>query len=773
VEQYVLSKSAYGDLYEPVEKQRTIVVDSFPELGRISAWRFLEWVQQNPDGVCSLPTGKTPEYFIKWVQKILAEWDTPEMQSEVKKFGLESEQPDLSGLYFVQIDEFYPIKPSQHNSFYHYVVEYYIKGFGLDPSKALLMDLTRVGLEEGETLDSIWPDNEVNLELRKRLPNPSRLVEAQHRVLQAVDQWCVEYEQKIRDLGGIGFFMGGIGPDGHIAFNCAGSSHFSTTRLCKLNYESQAAASGDLGGMAAASKNAVITIGLGTICYNDDATILTCAAGEAKAKVVANAIQADPNVMYPATALRKCRNSVFFITKGAAKLCVERTVSDIKHQEITPAVVERVLTDLSMKCEKRLMDLTEDDVRSCSVAKALFERIGFEQLHKKAVEVRDTLISKIHRGMEQYTNTRFLHTEPHHDDIMLGYLPMVMRLSRDTSNYHLFTCATSGFNSVSNNHMLTQLDRVDRFLETNTFEKLLRENYFAEERPLRRQDVYEFLDGVADNNQEKIGDGASRRFIRNIIHFYNLDTTKEAIKNKCAELRKFINSQYSGAKDPLHMQTLKGMCREWEAECLWGYIGWNVPYVRHLRLGFYTSDIFTPEPTPERDMMPTLKILKEANPDIVTVALDPEASGPDTHYKVLQAVTAAVERYADETGKRNLKIWGYRNVWYRFMTSECTTMIPVNLETMAAMDHMFINSFESQKAAEFPSPELDGPFSDLSRRVQVDQYRILQTCLGRQWFFEHKDPMIRATRGFVFLREMDCNDLISWSRSIKSQTQGA
>jgi len=93
----------------------------------------------------------------------------------------------------------------------------------------------------------------------------------------------------------------------------------------------------------------------------------------------------------------------------------------------------------------------------------------------------------------------------------------------------------------------------------------------------------------------------------------------------------------------------------------------------------------------------------------------------------------------DETGKSNLKIWGYRNVWYR-MTSECTTMIPVNLETMAAMDHMFINSFESQKAAEFPSPELDGPFSDLSRRVQVDQYRILQTCLGRQWFFEPRTP---------------------------------
>lgn len=37
-----------------------------------------------------------------------------------------------------------------------------------------------------------------------------------------VDQWCAAYEAKIRSLGGIGFFMGGIGPDGHVAFNCQG-----------------------------------------------------------------------------------------------------------------------------------------------------------------------------------------------------------------------------------------------------------------------------------------------------------------------------------------------------------------------------------------------------------------------------------------------------------------------------------------------------------------------------------------------------------------------
>ena len=56
--------------------------------------------------------------------------------------------------------------------------------------------------------------------------------------------------------------------------------------LTTLNYESKAAAAGDLGGMQGVNKTAVVTIGLGTITRNKDAVILVCAAGEAKARVV-------------------------------------------------------------------------------------------------------------------------------------------------------------------------------------------------------------------------------------------------------------------------------------------------------------------------------------------------------------------------------------------------------------------------------------------------------------------------------------------------------
>src|SRR5210317_822726 len=90
-----------------------IIVENFPELGLLIALRFLEWVSANPDGVISLPTGKTPEYFIKWVQHLLKHWDDEQGKGIRMKYGLgKIRKPVMTGLHFVQIDEFYPIDPN-------------------------------------------------------------------------------------------------------------------------------------------------------------------------------------------------------------------------------------------------------------------------------------------------------------------------------------------------------------------------------------------------------------------------------------------------------------------------------------------------------------------------------------------------------------------------------------------------------------------------------------------------------------------------------------
>jgi glucosamine-6-phosphate deaminase len=450
-------------------------------------------------------------------------------------------------------------------------------------------------------------------------------------------------------------------------------------------------------------------------------------------------------------------------------------------ESIDDATVESVLVPLCERLRTRLVDLTAEYVASCPLAKCVVDR-AVKPLEELCTMVRDSLISKIEQGTRKISNTTFLHTEPHHDDIMLGYLPGVIRHTRDPSNEHHFVCATSGFNSVSNRHMLMLLGRVEKFLLSPTYRRLFNEGYFGgsdagdDGEPtldFRRRDVWKFLDGVASDDLELRDEGAARRLLFNLCAIYQDRPTLDgrSIQSRLAFLRTYFEGQYAGQKDDSRVQLLKGSCREFEAECVWGYLGWQLPNISHLRLGFYTADIFAPEPTHQRDVAPISKLLRRTKPDIVSVALDPEASGPDTHYKVLQAVTAAVEQHVEDARTPNLKIWGYRNVWFRFEPYEVSTIIPVSLQTIATLNHMFLNSFESQKEAEFPAYELNGPFCSMSQKVQVEQYNIVETCLGYKWFHNHPSPLIRATRGLIFLREMSVSELVRETRALRKQTE--
>ncbi len=771
VEKVAVEASPFDVLYPPAEKIPTIVVESFPALGKLAAMRFLEWVQHHPEGVISLPTGKSPEHFIRWVQRLLGDWDSPGTQKILEQAGIDGTiKPVMSGLHFVQIDEFYPLDSAQQNSFNHYVKHFYIDGFGLDPDKALLIDSSAIGLRPNETLANVWPDNHVDLTLRYR-PSRTNLEHRQKKLLEDIDQWCMEYEQRIRRLGGIGFFLGGIGPDGHIGFNIKGSDHNSTTRLCPTNYETQAAAAGDLGGIEMARECLVITIGLRTITRKPECTAIVIAAGQAKAHLTAQAIQADDHINTPASCLQNLPHARFYITQGAAAELAGRQVEILKRASaITDADVEKALTALAARRNKRLVDLTDDDCLGDPLASTVLQRRP-ESLDALARMVRDQLVTKIENGLRVYKNKRFLHTEPHHDDVMLGYFAQVVRHFRRMTNEHHFVTLTSGFTAVTNAFMRSQLADLRRFLDTEEFQELIAQGYFAQNNVIdRNRDVWQYLDGVAGQSEYDKADGCARRLLRNLIELFGDDLLPN-VDQKIAELESYLEAAYPGKKDPEHIQKLKGMSREWEAECLWGYYGWQCQNVRHLRLGFYTGDIFTKEPTLDQDVPPIVAELERIDPDMITVAFDPEASGPDTHYKVMQALAEAIRLHLKTHDKTDLKIWGYRNVWFRFDPSEANVFAPVTLAMFSIMHDAFVNSFITQKAASFPSPEHDGPFSQLAQRIQVEQYRKIKTCLGREWFHNHPSALIRATRGFVFLREMSPEQFFTSCRELRQSIE--
>ena len=75
VEGTALARYGKKLIYPPYEKIGVLEVPNFPSLGKITSLRFIEWLQKNPEGIISLPTGKTPEHCIKWTIHYLYRWN--------------------------------------------------------------------------------------------------------------------------------------------------------------------------------------------------------------------------------------------------------------------------------------------------------------------------------------------------------------------------------------------------------------------------------------------------------------------------------------------------------------------------------------------------------------------------------------------------------------------------------------------------------------------------------------------------------------------------
>ncbi len=744
-----------------------IVVQNFPDMGLLTSLRFLEWVAENPEGVISLPTGKTPEYFIKWTKLLLSGWDKPENRILMEKNGLLlAKKPSLKGLHFVQIDEFYPINPNQHNSFYDYVINYYLKGFGLDAKRALLINANEINLSDGKHHSEVFPDSIIDLSLRNREAT-TQLEKLQQSSLFMIDNWCSIYESKVRELGGIGFFLGGMGPDGHIAFNTRGSDHNSTTRLTATNFETQAAAAGDLGGIEVSRKRLVITIGLGTITYNTDGVSIIFAAGEAKAPVVKNALENPPDNLYPATVLQRQKNARFYLTEGAAVLLHDSIEKYYKEGDWCFEKTEKAVFDLCQRIDKYAHKLVIDDLKNDKYC-ALIPELSMERVR----EVIKSTQMKIELGVKKDENQTFLHTGPHHDDIMLGIFPCIIPQLRVKSNKFHFSILTSGFTAVTNFMLQNLLEEALNLINQKKIKMIEYPDFFESGYKFKfDKDVSHYLDKIAAKDEKGKLRGVCHRIIRVMVEIYKLRSEEELI-NQIQKNIALLKASYSGEKNPPDIQKLKGMLREFEEELVWAHYGVKVQNIEHLRLGFYTGDIFTPQPEKNRDVVPILNMFKRIQPTIISLAFDPEGSGPDTHYKVLQAIAEALRQWRKEQDISYLKVVGYRNVWYKFHPSEANVFTPVSLNSMAVLNWSFKNCYISQVDASFPSYELDGPFSDLSQQIWVEQFKRVQLILGKDFFYENESPKIRATHGMIYHREMNIDEFLIHARELEKSMEG-
>jgi glucosamine-6-phosphate deaminase len=135
---------------------------------------------------------------------------------------------------------------------------------------------------------------------------------------------CQSYEQSIAKDGGIELFLGGMGSDGHIAFNEPGSSLQSRTRIKSLTDETKIANARFFGGDPAKVPAAALTVGVGTVM--DAREVLIIVSGKKKARALQAVVEEGVNHMWTLSCLQRHPNAIIVCDTDAVEEMKVRTV---------------------------------------------------------------------------------------------------------------------------------------------------------------------------------------------------------------------------------------------------------------------------------------------------------------------------------------------------------------------------------------------------------------------------------------------------------------
>ncbi|MEN9470441.1 MAG: Glucosamine-6-phosphate deaminase [Verrucomicrobiota bacterium] len=232
-----------------------IIIQPDPESAAKSAARiFIKTIQANPKAVLGLATGSTPLPLYRELIAAKLDW---------------------SGITTFNLDEYTGIGPGHPQSYHSFMSEHLFQHVNINPA--------RIHIPDGLALD----------------PEAS----------------CRNYEEKIRESGGIDLQLLGIGSDGHIGFNEPTSSLASRTRIKTLTERTRRDNARFFGSPQEVPLH-VITMGIGTILETRRVVLLATGAG--KADAIAGAVEGPVTAMNPASALQLHERAVICLDEAAA-----------------------------------------------------------------------------------------------------------------------------------------------------------------------------------------------------------------------------------------------------------------------------------------------------------------------------------------------------------------------------------------------------------------------------------------------------------------------
>merc|ERR1712088_88370 len=158
---------------------------------------------------------------------------------------------------------------------------------------------------------------------------------------------CQDYEARISQAGGIELFVGGIGHDGHIAFNEPGSSLVSRTRVKTLAQDTILANARFFGGDINAVPKQALTVGVGTVM--DAREVMVLITGANKSIALYKAIEEGVCHMWTVSAFQQHSNTLMVCDEDATLELRVRTVKYFKDMWNVHASLNENLSEAEMR----------------------------------------------------------------------------------------------------------------------------------------------------------------------------------------------------------------------------------------------------------------------------------------------------------------------------------------------------------------------------------------------------------------------------------------
>lgn len=520
------------------------------------------------------------------------------------------------------LDEYFPMSPGELQSYNRFMKEYLFDHVDIDPFATHVPDGT------------IAPEE--------------------------VRSWCEDYEQLIRNAGGIDLQLLGIGRTGHIGFNEPGSARDSRTRLITLDKVTRMDAANDFFGEENVPSRA-ITMGVGSIL--DARRLIMLAFGESKAAVIRDAVEGKVTETVAASFLQEHPNAEAWLDLAAAgeltRCKCPWMAGDIDWDE---RWTRQATIWLARELSKPILKLTNEDYNENHLQSLIAERGGAYAVNLEVFRAlqmtitgwpggkpeRRRLEGDIVRPFDKIFPKRVLVFSPHPDDDVISMGGTLTRLVEQGHEVHV---------------------------------------------------AYQVSGAIA------VFDAAALRFAdfaNDFNELFGLDSERaRALDRKMAEA---LRMKTPGEVDLPEVQKLKALIRRGEARSASRYCGVTDENLHFLDLPFYDTGRVKKKPISDEDIQIVVSLLREIKPHQMYAAGD--LSDPHgTHRTCLESITRAWAEVRNETWADDTSIWLYRGAWQEWEIDRIDMSVPLSpAELKRKISAIYKHESQKDKAL-FPGPD--------------------------------------------------------------------